>query len=42
MLAAMIWRMRVLPALGGETMRQRWPRPIGAMMSIARPVMRSP
>src|SRR5438046_363749 len=38
----MAWRMRVLPALGGATSRQRWPRPSGAMRSIARPVMRSP
>ena len=28
----------VLPALGGETMRPRWPLPIGAAMSITRPI----
>ena len=29
----------VLPAFGGETMRPRWPLPIGDMRSMMRPVM---
>ena len=29
----------VLPAFGGDTMRPRWPLPIGAMRSMMRPVM---
>src|SRR3972149_6143800 len=29
----MCWSMTVLPALGGDTIRPRWPLPIGAMMS---------
>ncbi len=29
----------VLPALGGETMRPRWPFPIGEMRSMIRPVI---
>ncbi len=28
----------VLPALAGETIRPRWPLPIGAAMSITRPI----
>jgi len=31
----------VLPALGGDTMRPRWPLPIGAHRSIVRAVMSS-
>ena len=30
----------VLPAFGGETIRPRWPLPIGETMSIRRPMMR--
>jgi hypothetical protein len=29
----------VLPLLGGATSRARWPLPMGAMMSMTRPVM---
>ena len=29
----------VLPALGGDTMRPRWPLPIGEMRSMIRAVM---
>ena len=28
----------VLPALEGETIRPRWPLPIGAAMSMTRPI----
>ena len=35
---AMCCSMTVLPALGGETIRPRWPLPMGAMMSMMRPV----
>ena len=28
----------VLPALAGETIRPRWPLPIGAAMSMTRPI----
>ncbi|MNC87018.1 hypothetical protein D3C83_27120 [compost metagenome] len=39
----MAWAMccisTVLPAFGGETIRPRWPLPMGAMMSMMRPVM---
>ncbi|MCY1538480.1 hypothetical protein D9M68_740220 [compost metagenome] len=42
-LAVMAWQMccimTVLPLLGGATIRARWPRPMGAMMSMTRPVM---
>ena len=31
--------MVVLPAFGGETMRPRWPLPIGEMRSTMRPVI---
>ncbi len=31
--------MVVLPAFGGDTMRPRWPLPIGAMRSTIRPVI---
>ena len=45
LLAAMDWqiffRTVVLPALGGDTMRPRWPLPMGATRSMARPVMES-
>ena len=34
-------RIVVLPALGGDTIRPRWPLPIGDTISIARPVMES-
>jgi len=34
MLCAMFCSIMVLPALGGETTRPRWPRPIGATRSI--------
>ena len=32
-------RIIVLPALGGETIRPRCPLPIGAAMSMTRPIM---
>ena len=35
---AMCWSITVLPALGGETISPRWPFPIGATMSMMRPV----
>ena len=35
---AMFCSVIVLPAFGGETIRPRWPLPIGATMSIRRPV----
>src|SRR5437899_1556434 len=38
---ASFWRRMVLPALGGETMRPRWPMPMGLRMSITR-IDRSP
>jgi hypothetical protein len=31
--------MTVLPDLGEDTSRPRWPLPMGAMMSMMRPVM---
>ena len=31
-------RIIVLPALAGDTIRPRWPLPIGAAMSITRPI----
>ena len=34
-------RIVVLPALGGDTIRPRWPLPIGDTISMARPVMES-
>ncbi len=39
--AAMSLSTVVLPAFGGETMRPRWPLPIGATRSIVRAVMNS-
>jgi len=36
--AAMACRTMVLPALGGDTMRPRWPLPIGATRSMIRAV----
>ena len=33
---AMFFRMVVLPALGGDTMSPRWPRPMGEKRSIIR------
>ncbi len=33
---AMAWSTTVLPALGGETMRPRWPLPIGDTRSMIR------
>ena len=33
---AMSLMMKVLPAFGGETMRPRWPRPMGAMRLMMR------
>ena len=33
---AMLWSIKVLPALGGETISPRWPFPIGAIKSIIR------
>ena len=36
---AMVFMMKVLPAFGGDTMRPRWPLPIGAMRSMIRAVM---
>ena len=45
LLTAIDWqiflRIVVLPALGGETIKPRWPLPMGLTMSIARPVMES-
>nr|DAR90303.1 MAG TPA: hypothetical protein [Caudoviricetes sp.] len=38
---AMFCSITVLPAFGGETMRPRWPLPMGAMRSIMRGVMSS-
>ena len=35
---AMACMIIVLPALGGETIRPRWPLPIGATMSMIRPI----
>ena len=35
---AMFCSVIVLPAFGGETMRPRWPLPIGETMSMMRPV----
>ena len=37
--AAMSLRIVVLPAFGGDTMRPRWPLPIGATRSITRAVI---
>ena len=37
--AAMLWSTMVLPALGGATIRPRWPLPTGAIRSITRPAM---
>ena len=36
---AIACRIIVLPALGGETMSPRCPLPIGAAMSMTRPIM---
>ncbi|MNR05283.1 hypothetical protein D3C85_1213020 [compost metagenome] len=36
---AMCWSITVLPDFGEATSSARWPRPIGAIMSITRPVM---
>ena len=36
---AMCCSITVLPLFGGATIRPRWPLPIGAMMSMIRPVM---
>ena len=33
---AMLFRIMVLPALGGETIMPRWPRPIGATRFMRR------
>ena len=41
MAAAMSLSTVVLPAFGGETIRPRWPLPIGATMSMVRAVMNS-
>ncbi len=38
---AMFCIITVLPALGGDTIRPRWPLPIGAIRSMMRPVMSS-
>ena len=38
---AIRWSMIVLPALGGEVMRPRAPRPIGATRSRTRPIISS-
>ena len=35
---AICWMIIVLPALGGETMRPRWPLPTGATRSMTRGV----
>ena len=35
---AMFFRRIVLPAFGGDTIRPRWPRPIGATRSMIRVV----
>ena len=35
------FKIVVLPALGGETIKPRWPLPMGLTMSIARPVIES-
>ena len=32
----MLWSIKVLPALGGETISPLWPFPIGAIRSIIR------
>src|SRR3990167_8573774 len=39
MACAMCCIITVLPLLGGATISARWPRPMGAMMSMMRPVM---
>ena len=36
---AICFMIVVLPALGGDTMRPRWPLPMGAMRSMIRAVM---
>ena len=36
---AICFMIVVLPALGGDTMRPRWPLPIGEMRSMIRAVM---
>ena len=36
---AIVFMIVVLPALGGETIRPRWPLPIGEMRSMIRPIM---
>ena len=36
---AIVFITKVLPAFGGDTIRPRWPLPIGAMRSMIRAVM---
>ena len=36
---AMFWRRTVLPARGGDTIRQRWPLPMGEKRSTTRVVI---
>lgn len=38
---AMLCRIVVLPAFGGDTIRARWPLPIGMIRSMTRVVSRS-